>query len=73
MAVYFILFSTFTPNCSAQQALGGSLKFYSCSLHVSIYVLGGMRGGGSVAGVLDEPYSQLTPLRGVAIQVRQSI
>jgi hypothetical protein len=25
-----------------------------------------------VAGVLDEPYSQLTPLRGVAIQARQS-
>ncbi len=25
-----------------------------------------------VAGVLDEPYSQLTPLSGVAVQARQS-
>jgi hypothetical protein len=29
------------------------------------------RGGGSVAGVLDEPYSQLNPLSGVAVQGRQ--
>jgi hypothetical protein len=26
----------------------------------------------SVAGVLDEPYSQLSPLSGVAVQARQS-
>ncbi len=26
----------------------------------------------SIAGVLDEPYSQLTPLSGVAVQARQS-
>jgi hypothetical protein len=27
----------------------------------------------TVAGVLDEPFSQLTPLSGIAVQARQSI
>jgi hypothetical protein len=29
--------------------------------------------GNSVTGVLDEPYSQLTPLSGVAVEARQSM
>jgi hypothetical protein len=30
------------------------------------------RSGNAVAGVLDEPYSQLSPLSGVAVEARQS-
>ncbi len=39
---------------------------FSCVLGAEINI------DGTVAGVLDEPYSQLTPLSGVAVQARES-